>query len=137
MGRPATARGDPYDTRPRSLIRDNDSKYGERFDRLAAASGIEVPRTPVRAPRANAVGERFLGSVRRACLDHLLVLSEGHPRRALHASVASFNRARLHQGLGQRIPAPPANRGVRAAGSGRVDALPVLGGLHHDDWRAA
>ncbi len=66
----------PFDERPQFLIRDNDDKYGPRFDRLAAASGIRVLRTPVRAPRANATCERFLGSVRRECLDHLLILGE-------------------------------------------------------------
>jgi len=55
----------PFDQRPRYLIRDNDRKYGPRFARLAAASGIRVLRTPVRAPRANATCERLLGSVRR------------------------------------------------------------------------
>ncbi len=66
----------PFDERPRFLIRDNDGKYGPRFDHVATASGIRVLRTPVRAPRANATCERFLGSVRRECLDHVLVLSE-------------------------------------------------------------
>src|SRR5947209_20589636 len=59
----------PFDARPRFLIRDNDGKYGPRFDRLAAASGIRILRTPVRAPRANATRERFLGSVRRRATD--------------------------------------------------------------------
>src|SRR4051794_8572089 len=72
----------PFDQRPRFLIRDNDAKYGPRFDHLATASGIRVLRTPVRAPRANATCERFLGSVRRECLNHVLVLSEAHLRRA-------------------------------------------------------
>jgi putative transposase len=68
----------PYGERPRFLIRDKDGKFGPQFDRLTAASGITVLRTPVRAPRANATCERFLGSVRRECLDHLLVLGERH-----------------------------------------------------------
>ena len=60
----------PFDRRPRYLIRDNDAKYGQQFDQAVAASGIQDLRTPVRAPRANATCERFLGSVRRECLDH-------------------------------------------------------------------
>lgn len=58
----------PFGQRPRFLIRDNDGKFGAAFDRVADASGIAVLRTPYRAPRANAVWERFLGSVRRECL---------------------------------------------------------------------
>ena len=73
----------PYGERPRFLLRDNDGKFGARFARLAEASDIAVVRTPVRAPRANAIAERFLRSVRQECLDHPLPLGEGHLRRAL------------------------------------------------------
>jgi len=127
----------PCDARPRFLIRDNDAKYGQRFDRLAAASGIRVRRTPLRAPRANATCERFLGSVRRECLDHVLVLSEAHLRRVLGAYVAYFNRARPHQGIGQAIPAGSTPVAPQGVGTGRIVALPILGGLHHDYRRAA
>ncbi len=127
----------PCDERPRFLIRDNDAKYGQRFDRLAAASGIRVLRTPLRAPRANATCERFLGSVRRECLDHVLVLSEAHLRRVLGAYVAYFNRARPHQGIGQAIPAGSTPVEPQGVGTGRIVALPILGGLHHDYRRAA
>jgi transposase InsO family protein len=61
---------------PKYLIRDNDSKFGVTFDRVAKSSGIKILKTPYRAPRANAICERFLGSVRRECLDHLLILHE-------------------------------------------------------------
>ncbi len=94
----------PYDDRPRFLLRDNDSKYGVHFDRLAVTSGIEVLRTPVHAPQANAVIERFLGSVRRECLDHILILTEAHLRQVLHAYVTYFNQG------------PPAS-GARPAGA--------------------
>src|SRR5712692_795394 len=66
----------PYGEKPRYLIRDNDRKFGSSFARVATTSGIKVLRTPYRTPRANAICERFLGSVRRACLDHFLVLHE-------------------------------------------------------------
>ncbi len=127
----------PCDERPRFLIRDNHGKYGPRFDRLAAASGSRVLRTPIRAPRADATCERFLGSVRRACLDHLLVLGEAHLRRVLRAYVAYFNRARPHQGIDQAVPAgsPAADR--QGASAGRVVAFPIVGGLHHDYRRVA
>ena len=127
----------PFDARPRFLIRDNDGKFGARFDCLAAASGIRVLRTPIRAPRANATCERFLGSVRRECLDHLLVLSEAHLRRVLRDYVAYFNHARPHQGIGQAIPAGSVTAGCKRVGGGRIVAFPVLGGLHHDYRRAA
>ncbi|HEV8634277.1 MAG TPA: integrase, partial [Chloroflexota bacterium] len=66
----------PEGVGPRFLVHDHDARYGPAFARLAAASGIELIRTPVRAPRANAVCERFLGSVRRECVDHTLILGE-------------------------------------------------------------
>ena len=122
----------PFGAAPRYLIHDNDSKFGPDVAHVAAASGITVLNTPYRAPRANAIGERFLGSVRRACLDHLLLLGAGHLRRALRAYVAYFNRARPHQGLGQAIPEASPLPGQRSEDPGHVVAFPVLGGLHHD-----
>ena len=96
----------PYGQTPNYLIRDNDCKFGPNFARVAATSGIKVLRTPYRTPRANAVCERFLGSVRRACLDHCLIFHEKQLARLLTAYTVYFNQARPHQGLGQRIPNP-------------------------------
>jgi len=124
----------PYGQHPRYLIRDNDAKYGAAFARVAAVSGIEVVRTAYRAPKENAVCERLLGSVRRECLDHLLVLSEAHLWRILRAYVAYFNTERPHQGIGQQIPAPSA---VSTGNGGSIRAVPILGGLHHAYRRAA
>jgi len=126
----------PVGTGPRFLIRDNDATFGAQFARVATGSRSEVLRTPVRAPRANAICERFLGSVRRACLDHLLILHEGQLRRVLRAYCAYFNTARPHQGLGQAIPEMTGHLGRRHA-AGPVVSLPILGGLHHDYRRAA
>jgi len=124
-----------FGQRPQYLIHDNDGKFGAAFARVAAASDIEILRTPRRAPQANAVCERFLGSVRRECLDHLLVLGERHLHRVLREYVAYFNRARPHQALGQALPEPsPWAEGRRA---GPIRAVPVLGGLHHTYQRAA
>jgi putative transposase len=75
--------------------------------------------------------------VRRECLDHLLVLGERHLRRVLRAYVAYFNRARPHQGIGQAIPAGARPMEPQEVGAGRIVALPVLGGLHHDYRRVA
>lgn len=66
----------PFGQSPKYLIRDRDSKFGPNFTRVAATSGIKILKTPYRTPRANAICERFLGSVRRECLDHLLILQE-------------------------------------------------------------
>jgi transposase InsO family protein len=128
----------PEGTGPRFLVHDHDAKYGPEFDRLAAASGIDVIRTPIRAPRANAVCERFLGSVRRECADHVLVLGEQHLRRVLTEYVGHFNEARPHQGICQRVPASPATASRRRTDTTQgVVGVPVLGGLHHDyRWAA-
>jgi len=127
----------PFGQQPRYLIRDNDSKYGPAFARVAEASGITVLRTAYRAPRQNATCERFLGSVRRECLDHVLILGEGHLRRVLREYVAFCNTARPHQGVWQQIPDSMEACPPRAAPAGAVRAIPVLGGLHHAYQRAA
>jgi len=126
----------PFGTAPRFLIRDNDAKYGSAFARVAAGSRIAVLRTPLRAPRANAPCERFPGSVRRECLDHLLILGEGQLRRVLREYVAYCNTVRPHQGIGEAIPCTsgPASP---ARPAGPTVSIPVLGGLHHDYRRAA
>jgi transposase InsO family protein len=129
----------PEGTRPRFLVHDHDAKYGSAVARVAAASAIEVIRTPIRAPRANAVCERFLGSVRRECVDHVLILGEWHLGRILAEYVRHFNGARPHQGIGQRTPrsADTITSSRRLRVTGRVIAVPVLGGLHHEYRSAA
>ena len=82
----------PCEECPRFLIRDNDTKYGARFDEAVATSRIRTVRTPIRAPQANATCERLLGSVRRECLDHVLVLGECHLRHVLREYAAYFNQ---------------------------------------------
>ena len=127
----------PYGQGPRYLIRDNDSKFGPCFARVAGGSAIKVLRTPIHAPRANAICERFLGSVRRECLDHVLILNERQLHRVLRTYVAYFNHARPHQGLGQQIPEPEAAPGPLHIKAGRVICSPILGGLHHSYQRVA
>jgi transposase InsO family protein len=124
----------PYGRHPKHLILDNDSKYGPAFTRVAQAIGIDLVRTAYRAPKENAICERFLGSVRRECLDHLLVLGEAQLRRSLRGYVNYFNTARPHQGVRQRVPVPPPKP---VSSTGPVRAIPVLGGLHHNYVRAA
>ena len=127
----------PYGQSPNYLIRDRDNKFGSCFARVAATSGIKMLKTPYHAPRANAICERFLGSVRRECLDHLFIFQEKQLHRVLRAYVQYFNQARPHQGIKQHIPEqygepiPPDHEG------GKILSFPVLGGLHHDYRRSA
>ena len=119
----------PFGEGRRFLIRDNDNKYGAAFDRVAEGTDIDVLTTPYEARQANAVCERFLGSVRRECLDFFLILNEGHLRKIVKQHQAYFNHARPHPGIDQRIPCP-SMRVQRNRGT--IIAHPVLGGLHHD-----
>jgi transposase InsO family protein len=104
---------------------------------VAATSGIKILKTPYRAPRANAICERFMRSVRQECLDHLLIFQEKQLQRVLNAYVAYFNQARPHQGIGQQIPEPHRSALSSHQAGEKVIALPVVGGLHHDyRWAA-
>jgi putative transposase len=124
----------PFGEGPRFLIRDNDRKYGPSFGRVAA--GIDILRTPHRAPKANAICERFLGSLRRECLNHFLILGEEHLYRVVKEYTQYFNRARPHQGIEQRIPCRP-QRSKTLTVNGTLASRSVLSGLHHDYyWRA-
>ncbi len=125
----------PYGQTPCFLIRDRDSKYGDAFTRVAKCSSIEILKTPYRAPKANAICERFLGSVRRECLDHILVLGESHLYRVIKEYVEFFNQARPHQGIEQKIP--EGIQTEKEERKGKIIAFPVLNGLHHDYRRAA
>jgi len=127
----------PYGQTPKYLIRDNDKKFGPNFAQVATTSGIKVLRTPYRTPQANAVCERFLGSVRRECLDHFFIFQEKQLYRLLNAYVRYFNQTRPHQGLQQRIPDPPELSAPPPGQSGQVLSVPMLGRLHHDYQRAA
>lgn len=126
----------PFGQAPRFLIRDRDRKYGQTFTRVAAGRQIEILNTPYRAPKANAICERFLGSVRRKCLDHMLIVGEKHVYRVIKEYVLFFNQARPHPGIGQNIPAR-SRSDQEEERKGKVIAFPILNGLHHDYQRAA
>lgn len=126
----------PCEQAPRFLIRDNDSKFGTGFSVVAKSTQIEVLRTPYRAPRANAVCERFLSSVRRECLDHMLIFREIQLYRVVREYVSYFNQSRPHQGIAQQIPEKMESR-AEETHEGKIIAFPVLNGLHHDYRRAA
>jgi len=120
----------------RYLIRDNDRKFGSRFAAVAEGAGIDVVNIPPKTPNLNSICERFLGSVQRECLDHVVIFGEDHLREVLKEYVGYFNTSRPHQGIQQSIPAgnlgedPPRT-------AGKVVAGPILGGLHHDYRRVA
>ena len=117
----------------RYLIHDRDGKFAPGFDAVFRSEGVEVVRTPYRAPTANAIAERWVGSVRRECLDHLLIVNEAHLRRVLSTYVAYYNQARPHQGLEQRTPLPP----TEPAGEGPIRRRERLGGLLREYYREA
>jgi putative transposase len=122
----------PWGRTPKYLLRDRDASYGGEFGRRAQRLGIETLLTPIRAPRANAIAERVVGTFRRECLDHLIVLNERHLRTVLRAFVAYYNADRPHRSLALKPPQP-----VAQAGTGPVRSRPILGGLHHVYERAA
>ena len=127
----------PYGQGPKYLIRDNDSKFGPCFARVAKTSTIKILKTPVHAPRANAICERFLRSVRQECLDHLLILQEKQLQRVLNDYAAYFNRARPHQGIRQQLPEPLDEPLSPDQNCAKVISFAVLGGLHHDYRKVA
>jgi transposase InsO family protein len=129
----------PFGHGPKFLLRDNDAKFGTVFDDAAEGAGSRVIRTPVMAPKANAYCERLIGSVRRECLDHLLVFGEDHLQRVLDQYRDYYNARRPHQGIGQRRPDTFDHlpRAPQPVAGHRVISRPVLGGLHHDYRLAA
>ncbi len=127
----------PWGQQPKFLIRDRDCCYGGSFNLRAARLGIEAILTPIRAPKANAVAERVIGTLRRECLDHLIIINERHLRTVLREYVTHYNDGRPHRTLGLETPTGPPPR-ASPHQAGRIVARPVLGGLHHEyEWLAA
>jgi putative transposase len=113
------------------LIRDRDAKFTAMFDALFAAVGVRIIKAPVRAPRANAIAERWVGSARRECLDRMLVAGERHLRLVLGEYADHYNSHRPHRSLQQEPPAGRAHPPVEATGM-RVLRKDRLGGLIHE-----
>ncbi len=124
----------PFDTAPRFLLRDRDGIYGHDYQQRVQAMGIEEVLIAPRAPWQNPYVERVIGSIRRECLDHVIVFSETHLRKILAEYLRYYHEARAHLSLDRNSPNP---REVEPLEAGRVVAEPFLGGLYHRYRRAA
>jgi putative transposase len=120
----------------RFLIRDSDSKFGRSFDAVFASEGIRVVKTPVRAPKANAIAERFVGTARRECLDWVLILNRRHLEHVLRVFLDHYNAHRPHRAL-DLTPPEPINRKRPVSSSRDVKRRDRLGGLIHEYSYAA
>jgi transposase InsO family protein len=116
----------PWNTAPTYLVRDNDGAYGQAFTRRLRTMGIRDRPTSPRSPWQNPYAERLIGTLRRECLDHVLIFGERHLRQILALYSSYYNQTRTHLALGKDAP---LRRTVQ--GSGAIIATPILFGLHH------
>jgi putative transposase len=115
------------------LIRDNDGKFTRAFDTVFDTAGIRVVHTPVRAPKANAVAERFVGTIRRECLDWLLIANRRHLRHVLREFVDHYDQHRPHRALGLAPPEPrQPTRPVPTSPAESIRRHDRLGGILHE-----
>jgi len=124
----------PWDTAPRYLLRDRDAIYGAVFSSRAQAMGIHEVKTAPRSPWQNPYVERLIGTLRRECLDHMVVLNETHLCRQLRDYLIYYHSARTHLSLDKDAPEP---RLVEHLDQGRIVETPMVGGLHHRYTRRA
>ena len=124
----------------RFLIHDRDSTFSKDLDQAVAGMGVRILKKPVRAPKANAVCERLVGTIRRECLDFLIPFGERHLKQVLTLWADHYNHARVHTSLGPGIPdpirpSPPISGHRHYLPAGYVlRSKAVLGGLHHEYW---
>jgi transposase InsO family protein len=120
----------PWESAPTHLIRDRDAAYGLAVTRRLAAMGIRDHPIAPRSPCQNGHAERLIGSIRRECLDHVVIFGEAHLRQVLKAYAAYYNNVRTHLSLCKDAPhIRPIQR------FGNIAARPILGGLHHEYCR--
>jgi transposase InsO family protein len=124
----------PWDTAPRYLLRDNDASYGQDFRKQVDAMGISEVVSAARSPWQNAYVERVIGSLRRECLDYIVIFNERHLRRVLSSYADYYHRSRAHLSLDKDCPDP---RPVMPPRIGRVVAIPQVRGLHQRYERLA
>ena len=115
-------------------MRDRDGVYGEYFKRRVKSMGFEEVISAPRSPWQNPFVERLIGSIRRECLNHLIVLNERHLLRILRSYFEYYHTSRTHMGLNDNAPIP---RQVEPTAKGAVIAIPQVGGLHHRYTRRA
>jgi hypothetical protein len=120
----------------RFLIRDRDAKFTAAFDVVFTATDIQIIRTPVRAPRANAIAERFIGTIRRELLDRILIINQRHATTALREFEQHFNHHRPHRSLGQATPLRPLPHRTRTE-IDNIRRRDRLGGLLHEYQQVA
>ena len=118
----------PWSTTVRYLMRDRDGVYGHSFRNRVHGLGLEEVVSAARSPWQNGYAERFIGSLRRECLDHVIALDERQLLRIVRRYVAYYNKSRTHLSLGKD---PPEPRPVQSADAGTIVAIPEVGGLHH------
>jgi transposase InsO family protein len=124
----------PWETAPRYLLRDRDAVYGRAFDRRVTGLGLTQVLTAPQSPWQNPNAERLIGSIRRECLDHVVVFNEKHLLRVLTRYVAYYHRWRTHLSLDMDSP---DGRPVQFPDQGAVVAVPEVNGLHHHYERRA
>lgn len=124
----------PWETAPRYMIRDRDRTYGKIFQARLRAMHIEEILTTPRSPWQNPYAKRVIGSIRRECLDHVIVLSESHLRRILKSYLTYYHQSRTHLSLDKDCPEP---RLIQPPNRGKVISFPQVGGLHHRYQRMA
>jgi transposase InsO family protein len=118
---------------PKYLIRDRDKKYGRLFSAVAGGTSIKELKAPIQTPRASAICERFIGNLRRECLDHMFVLQQEQLHRTVKEYVSFYNHMRPHQGIQQQIPVPCVvdSRPTSVGNTTRIMSTPILRGLHY------
>jgi transposase InsO family protein len=124
----------PWDQAPRYLLRDRDAIYGKDFAAMTRDMGMEEVLTAPRSPWQNPFAERLVGSIRRECLDHVMVWNQRSLRRTPQSYFSYYQRSRTHLALAKDAPEP---RAVEPPAQGRVVSIPQVGGLHHRYLRRA
>ena len=123
-----------FEGAPRTVLRDQDHKFGDDFTAMIDAAGLQQLRSAYRCPWQNGYVERVIGTIRRECLDHVIIFNARHLRRVLEEYVAYYNGSRTHLGIEKDCP---VSRAVEPFEQGAIVATPVLGGLHHRYARRA